>query len=210
MFEIIFKASGQIFEVIEAGGYVGVFILSFLDRLTVFLVPAEIVLPAFGVLVSQGQFDFWQVMIWVTIGNFWGNVVLYFIFLKGGRPFLERYGKYFLISKHDLDHLDKFFLKYGEKVVFWGYFLPSSGRSIVPIPAGISRMKLSKFSLFTFFGSMPLNFLYVYFGVRVGDEFFSKTLVYFEKFNYVFVALLIVLVIWYIYRHRKRKHLTHE
>ena len=210
MFEFVYLSIEKAVQVLGTLGYPGVFLMSFLDRLTVFLIPGEIVMPAFGILVNNGRFAFWPVMLWVTIGNFLGNVALYFVFLKGGRPFLEKYGKYLLISKHDLDHLDKFFLKYGEKVVFWGYFLPSSGRSIVPIPAGISRMKFSKFSFFTFFGSMPLNFLYVYLGVRVGDEFFSKTLVYFEKFNYVFVVLLVVLVIWYIYRHRKNKHLTHE
>ena len=136
---------------LESLGYAGVFFVSLLDRLTVFLIPAEIVLPAFGILVSQAKFSFWPVMIWVTVGNFLGNLGLYFVFLKGGRPFLEKYGKYFLITKHDLEHLDKLFLKYGDKIVFWGYFIPSAGRSIIPIPAGISKMNLYKFSLYTFF-----------------------------------------------------------
>lgn len=210
MFEIVYSSIEKAVEVLGTLGYPGVFFMSLLDRLTVFLIPAEIVLPAFGVLVSNGKFVFWQVMLWVTLGNFLGNLALYFVFLKGGRPFLERYGKYFLISKHDLEHLDRWFVKYGDKIVFWGYFIPSSGRSIVPIPAGISRMSLSKFSFYTFFGSMPLNFLYVYIGVKAGDALVSKMFGYFEKFNYVFVFLLVVLVIWYIYRHKKRKHLIHE
>jgi len=189
-------------------GYAGVFGASFLDRLTVFLIPAEIVLPAFGILISQTKFSFWPVMMWVTAGNFLGNLALYFIFLKGGRPFLERYGKYFLITKHDLEHLDSWFAKYGDKIVFWGYLIPSLGRSIVPIPAGISRMKLSKFSLFTFLGSIPLNFLFVYVGIKAGDNL-DGIFNYLEKFNHVFVGLLIILVIWYIYRHKTKTHLTH-
>ena len=209
MFELLSSSLDKAVIFLGTLGYAGVFWASFLDRLTVFLTPAEIVLPAFGILISQGKFSFWPVMIWLTAGDFLGNLGLYFIFLKGGRLFLEKYGKYFLITKHELSHLDKWFAKYGDKVVFWGYFIPSSGRSIVPIPAGITGMNLSKFSLYTFLGSMPLNFLYVYVGIRAGDNL-DRIFSFLEKFNYVFVAILIVLVIWYIYRHKSRKHLTHE
>src|SRR3989344_5352574 len=208
MFEILSSSIDKAVVFLGVLGYAGVFGASFLDRLTVFLIPAEIVLPAFGILISQTKFSFWPVMMWVTAGNFLGNLALYFIFLKGGRPFLERYGKYFLITKHDLEHLDSWFAKYGDKIVFWGYLIPSLGRSIVPIPAGISRMKLSKFYLFTFLGSIPLNFLFVYVGIKAGDNL-DGIFNYLEKFNHVFVGLLIILVIWYIYRHKTKTHLTH-
>src|SRR3989344_1590414 len=209
MFEILSSSIDKAVVFLGVLGYAGVFGASFLDRLTVFLIPAEIVLPAFGILISQTKFSFWPVMMWVTAGNFLGNLALYFIFLKGGRPFLERYGKYFLITKHELEHLDRLFLKYGDKIVFWGYFIPSSGRSIVPIPAGISRMNLRKFSVYTFFGSIPLNFLYVYVGIKAGNNL-DRIFGFLDKFNYVFVAMLAVLVIWYVYRHKKRKHLIHD
>lgn len=209
MFDILSSSINKAVVFLESLGYWGVFWVSLLDRLTVFLIPAEIVLPAFGILVSRGEFSFWPVMLWVTAGNFLGNLALYFVFLKGGRSFLERYGKYFLVTKHDLDKLDRLFLKYGDKIVFWGYFIPSSGRSIVPIPAGISRMKLGKFSLYTFLGSIPLNFLFVYAGIKAGDDL-DKIFSYFEKFNYFVIAAIIILVIWYIYRHINKKHLTHE
>ncbi len=208
MFEIFSSSIDKVVWFLGSLGYAGVFWASFLDRLTIFLTPAEIILPAFGILISQAKFSFWPVMAWVTLGNFLGNLALYLIFLKGGRLFLEKYGRYFLITKHDLEHLDRWFVKYGDKIVFWGYFIPSSGRSIIPIPAGISRMRLSKFSLYTFLGSIPLNFLYVYIGIKAGDNL-DKVFGYLEKFNYVFVVLLVVLVIWYIYRHKKKKHLTH-
>jgi len=209
MFEILSFSIDKAVVFLGAWGYAGVFWVSLLDRLTVFLIPAEIVLPSFGILISQAKFSFWPVMFWVTVGNFFGNLSLYFIFLKGGRPFLEKYGKYFLITKHDLDHLDRLFLKYGDKIVFWGYFIPSSGRSIVPIPAGISKMNMRKFSLYTFLGAIPLNFLYVYVGIKAGDNL-EEIFDYLEKFNYVFIALLVVLIVWYVYRHKKRKHTTHE
>lgn len=209
MFELFSSSIDKAVGLLGILGYPGVFFVSLLDRLTVFLIPAEIVLPAFGILVSQRTFAFWPVMVWVTVGNFLGNLGLYFVFLKGGRPFLERYGKYFLITKHDLEHLDKLFLKYGDKIVFWGYFIPSAGRSIIPIPAGISKMNLSKFSLYTFFGSIPLNFLYVYAGIKAGDNL-DTIFSYLEKFNYVFIAAVGIMIIWYIYRHKMRQHLTHD
>jgi len=209
MFEFLSSSIDKAVVFLGALGYAGVFWASFLDRLTIFLTPAEIVLPAFGILISQEKLSFWPVMIWLTAGNFLGNLGLYFIFLKGGRLFLEKYGKYFLITKHELNHLDKLFAKYGDKIVFWGYFIPSSGRSIVPIPAGISGMNLPKFSLYTLLGSMPLNFLYVYVGIRAGDNL-DRIFSFLKKFNYVFVAVLVVLIIWYIYRHKTRRHLTHE
>ena len=209
MFEIIYHISNWALEVVRQGGYLGVFTLSLLDRLTVFLIPAEIVLPAFGVLISRGAFIFWPVFIWVTIGSFIGNVVLYFIFLKGGRPFLEKYGRYLLISKHELGHLDRWFLKYGDKFVFIAYLVPTSVRSIVPILAGISKMNFFRFSWYTFISSLPINFLYMYVGIKAGDNF-NKILVYFVKLNYVVIVAIAILIIWYVYRHIKGKHLTHE
>lgn len=196
-------------KVVETGGYFGVFILSFLDRLTVFIIPAEIVLPSFGVLISRSTFLFWPVFVWVTIGSFIGNVALYFIFLKGGRSFLEKYGHYVLISKHELAHIDRWFLKYGDKFVFIAYMIPTSVRSIVPILAGISKMNFVRFSLYTIISSLPLNFIYIYAGIKARDNF-NKIFDYFVRFNYVVMVAIIILVVWYIYRHTKGRHLTHE
>lgn len=209
MVELFFFIGKWALNVIEQNGYIGIFILSFLDRLTVFLIPAEIVLPAFGILISKGEFLFWPVFIWVTIGSFLGNAALYFIFLNGGRSFLEKYGRYLLISKHDLSHLDRLFLKHGDKFVFFAYLVPTSIRSIVPILAGISKMNFVRFSLYTFVSSFPLNLIYIYAGIKAGDGF-NKIFDYFVKFNYVVIVAIVVLVIWYMYRHTKGRHLTHE
>lgn len=199
----------RIVEILGALGYPGVFLLSFLDRLTVFLVPAEVVLPAFGILISQGTFLFWPVMIWTTLGNFLGNLLLYYIFFKGGRLLLEKYGRYVLISKHDLNHLDNLFSKYGNKILLIGYLIPTAVRSLIPIPAGITRMPLGRFALYTFIGSLPLNVLYILAGMKAGDHF-QQILGYFEKVGYVIVALVVAFGIWYVYRHIRGKHATHN
>ena len=208
MFEILSSSLDKVIDLLARLSYLGVFWLALLDRLTVFLIPAEIVLPAFGILISRGEFNFWPVLIWVTVGSFLGNLALYYIFLKGGRPFLQKYGKYILISRHDLGHLDRWFEKYGEKLVVWGYILPTSVRSLVPILAGISRMNVYRFSLYTFLISLPLNLLYIYIGIKAADNF-KSILVYVEKFNYAVIAILAILIVWYVYRHRRGKHLTH-
>ena len=208
MFEILSSSLDKVIDLLARLGYLGVFWLALLDRWTVFLIPAEIVLPAFGILISRGEFNFWPVLIWVTVGSFLGNLALYYIFLKGGRPFLQKYGKYILISRHDLGHLDRWFEKYGEKLVVWGYILPTSVRSLVPILAGISRMNVYRFSLYTFLISLPLNLLYIYIGIKAADNC-KSILVYVEKFNYAVIAILAILIVWYVYRHRRGKHLTH-
>ena len=209
MFEILFASIERVVDLIGTLGYSGIFFLSLLDRLTVFLIPAEIVLPAFGILISQDVFIFWPVFMWVTVGSFVGNVALYFIFLKGGRLFLEKYGRYVLISKHELVHLDRWFLKYGNKWIFIAYLLPTSIRSLVPILAGVSKMNFLRFSLYTLISSLPLNLLLIYAGIKAGDNF-NKIFDYFVKLNYVVIATLAILIIWYIYRHITGRHLTHE
>jgi len=208
MFNFLSASIDRVVDIIGSLGYSGVFFLSLLDRLTVFLIPGEVILPAFGVIINRGELTFWPVFIWVTIGAFLGNLILYLIFLKGGRLFLEKYGRYFLIRQHELNHLDRWFSKYGDRIVLIGYLLPTSIRSLVPIPAGISGMNLAKFSFYTFVGSLPYNLLLLFLGIKAGDNF-DEIINYFEKFNYVVIAVIILVVIWYIIRHRKGRHLTH-
>ena len=209
MFELISSSIEKTVALIGVLGYTGVFFLSFLDRLMVFLIPAEIILPAFGILISKGIFNFWPVFIWMNVGSFLGNLALYFIFLKGGRSFLERYGRYILITKHELSHLDRWFSKYGNKIVLIGYLVPTSIRSLVPILAGISSMSVGRFSFYTLIGFLPLNIIYLLVGIKAGGNL-DRIVGYMEKFNYIAIALIAILVIWYVYRHRKGKHLTHN
>lgn len=209
MYNLFAFYAEKIIGVLGDFGYFGVFSLSLLDRLTVFLIPAEVVLPAFGALVGQGEFSFWPVLIWATVGNLLGNIALYGIFRNGGRPFLEKYGKYFLISHHDLNHLDRMFARYGEKLLLFGYLIPTAVRSLVPIPAGIVGMNFKKFIIYTLIGSLPLNVLYIVIGMKASDNL-AKILGYFGPINYLVAGGLIALVILYIYRHKRHKHLTHE
>src|SRR3989338_5208688 len=125
-------------ELMAASGYPGLFILALLDRVLLSLLPSELILPVAGWLVTTGQFSFWPVLLWITVGCLLGDLLLYWLAAHGGRWLLERYGRYVLISKHDLEHTDRLFAKHGGKLVIIGRLLPIV-RSFVAIPAGVAR-----------------------------------------------------------------------
>lgn len=207
IFLILGTISAKSLEFLERWGYGGAFIMSALDRVTISLIPTEVLLPLYGFLIGKGAFSFWPIFLIISAGALLGEVVLYWIFAKGGRPFIEKYGKYFLVYQHDLDHLDRLFLKHGQKLVFWGRFLPVA-RAIVAIPAGISRLDIKKFSFYSFLGMLPYNFLLIVLGEKAGENF-ERFRPYFDTAEKVMLIILVLFVIWYIYRHLKRRHATH-
>lgn len=194
-------------ELLERWGYSGAFVWSVLDRVTVSLIPTEVLLPLYGLLVGQGVFSFLPIFIIISFGALVGEIILYWISAKGGRPFLEKYGKYFLVYKHDLDYLDRLFLKHGQKLVFWGRLLPVA-RAIVAIPAGISRLDIKKFAVYSFLGMLPYNFLLIFLGEKTGESF-DKFRPYFNIAEKTVLVILALFVVWYIVRHLRHKHATH-
>lgn len=198
---------GKSLALLEQLGYGGVFFLSFLDRATISLIPSEVLLPLYGFLIGKGIFSLMPVFLIISVGALLGEVVLYWIFAFGGRPFLEKYGKYFLVSKHDLGHLDRLVEKHGVALIFWGRFIPVA-RSIVAIPAGIARQGFKRFVFYSFFGMMPYNFFLIFLGQKTGENF-SAFSPYFNITEKAALLILALLVIWYIYRHLKNRHLTH-
>ncbi len=198
---------GKSLELLERWGYGGAFLGSVLDRVTISLIPTEVLLPLYGFLIGRGVFSFLPIFVIISFGALVGEIILYWIFSKGGRPFLEKYGKYLLIYKHDLDHLDRLFLKHGQKLVFWGRLLPVA-RAIVAIPAGISRLEFKKFAFYSFLGMLPYNFLLIFLGEKTGENF-EKFRPYFDVAEKVTLATLILFIAWYIVRHLRRKHATH-
>lgn len=195
-------------DIISAGGYWAVLFLSFLDRVAVILVPAEAVLPFFGFLSQQGTFNIWWVMVIVTFGGLIGDLVLFWVSLKGGRWLVEKYGKYVLIKKHELDYADQLFSKHGGKLVLFSRFLPIV-RSIIPIPAGIAKMNFVKFILFSIVGSLPWSFIFVFAGYKTGENY-DLIQRYTKDIDLLFIGAVAAAIIWYIYRHRKGKHVLND
>ena len=187
-----------VIQTISFIGYGGVFFLMLLESCGVPM-PSEVIMPFSGFLVATGRMSFWLVVFLGAFGNLAGSLIAYWIGLKGGRPLAEKYGKYILISTHDLDIADKWFKKRGQLTVFFGRLLPIV-RTYISFPAGIAKMEIKKFSFYTFAGALPWGVLFTWLGVKTGQnwELIRQKLHSFDLAILIFIVFVIVL---YIYRH---------
>ncbi|HRY82641.1 MAG TPA: DedA family protein [Candidatus Moranbacteria bacterium] len=179
-------------------GYSGVALMMAIESACIPL-PSEIIMPFSGYLVFKGQFSLLGVSLAGAIGCVIGSILAYWIGYIGGRPLAEKYGRYVLVTKHDLDIADNFFKKYGNTAVFISRLLPVV-RTFISLPAGIARMNFWQFITYTFLGSFPFCFLLAYIGEKLGENW--NTLgVYFHKFDLIIGIIILVGVIWFIKRH---------
>jgi len=189
-----------IISAISSLGYTGVGALMAIESACVPL-PSEVIMPFAGFLVAQGKFSLIGVALAGTLGCVVGSVVAYAVGIWGGRAFIEKYGKYVLISHHDLALADKFFNKYGSAAIFFSRLLPVA-RTFISLPAGIAKMNFSKFVIYTFLGSLPWCLALAYVGMVLGEHW--NTLgVYFHKFDAVIAAVILAFIVWYVRRHLK-------
>ena len=169
--------------------------------------PSEIVMPLAGVMFVEGKLlagvNFWLGLILLalagSIGCLIGSIAAYGIGSAGGRPLMLKYGRYVLISQHDADTADRFFQKWGSATAFFSRLMPIV-RTYISLPAGISKMPLAKFCLFTFLGSFPWCFLLAYVGTVVGNNLAALTPI-FRSFEVVIIIALVILLVLYIWRH---------
>lgn len=157
-----------IIQSIAAGGYPVVGVLMMLESM-VFPVPSEAVMPFAGFLVTAGMFSFWTVVFVSTLGSLIGSLLSYFIGRYGGRIFLEKWGKYFLLNQHHFDITETFFKRRGARAIFIARFIPVV-RHLVSIPAGIAKMDLMTFSLYTILGAGLWNTFLLYIGMVLGKN----------------------------------------
>jgi membrane protein DedA with SNARE-associated domain len=193
-------------HVVETMGYPGVFILIALES-TLVPIPSELVMPFAGYLAGRGSFSLPVIMIINSAAALVGSGICYFIGAKGGKPFLERYGKFFLLRKHDLEKTERVFAKHGKWVVLIGRFIPVV-RHIISIPAGIARMPLKTFFLQTFIGSTIWGGFLILLGYYLGDnwEAVATKLKRFDLVIGVLVVLAIVaLGIRFVVRRRRER-----
>lgn len=186
---------------ISSFGYAGVFFAMALESALIPL-PSEIILPFTGYMVYRGDFDLWTATIAATSGNLFGAMVAYYIGVWGGRPFVERYGKYFLINERELAWTDRLFAKHGEVTVLIGRMLPIV-RTFISLPAGIARMNPFKMGLYTVLGALPWCFMLIVVGKKLGENWNSLK-PYFHRFDTV-IAVLIILGLAYWLWHRLRR-----
>ena len=198
---IIEILSGFIVATISLMGYGGVVLLMAIESACIPL-PSEIIMPFSGYLVSKGEMNLWGVGVAGAVGCVLGSLVAYWVGMYGGRPLIEKYGKYVLVSKHDLDMADRWFQKRGEIIVFVSRLLPAI-RTFIAFPAGVARMDLTKFIIYTFAGSLPWCLGLAYIGQKLGEKWNQDDTLktWFHRFDFVIGIVGVLLAGWWIWRH---------
>jgi membrane protein DedA with SNARE-associated domain len=201
--KIIEILSAFIVATISTLGYGGVVLLMAIESACIPL-PSEIIMPFAGYLVYKGQFNLWAVGVAGAVGCVVGSWVAYYVGLYGGRPLIEKYGRYVLLSSHDLDLADRWFARYGEVIVFASRLLPVV-RTFIAFPAGIARMNITRFTVYTFLGSLPWCIGLAYVGQLLGEQWDkNETLkTWFHRFDFLIGILIVLAVVWWVWRHIK-------
>lgn len=196
--KILATISAWIIGVISALGYGGVILLMAIESANIPL-PSEIIMPFAGFLVAQGVLNLYLAAVAGAIGCVLGSAFSYYLGAWGGRPLIERFGKYIFVSRRDLDMAENWFNKYGELTVFFGRLIPII-RTFISFPAGISKMNFSRFIIYSFLGSLPWSLALAFIGLKLGQNW-ENLRNYFRGFDVIILALIVIGIIWWIWRH---------
>jgi len=188
-----------IVALISGMGYLGVVILMAIESACI-PVPSEVIMPFAGYLVSTGEFSLLGAATMGAVGCNIGSTVAYFVAAKGGRKVIERWGAYVLIRLVELDRTERFFARYGAIAVFIGRLLPVV-RTFIAFPAGLARMPMVKFQIYTFLGSWPWCFALTYMGFVLGQRWHSDPTFrrLFHQFDAVIAGTLLVGLAWFLW-----------
>lgn len=192
-------------QIYEAVGYLGVALWVAIESVII-PIPSELVLPFAGFLIGEGAalepltgrpWDYWLTVLAGTLGATIGALVAYVIGAWGGRPILERWGRWIGITAADLDRADAFFARHGEAASFFGRMVPVI-RSLVSFAAGVARMPVAKFTVFSFLGSAPWTALLVFAGMQLGANW--ETIgIWLKRFEYAIVAVLVAIALAWVW-----------
>lgn len=191
-------------------GYAGILLAMAIESCCIPL-PSELIMPLAGFMTvttatQKASFSLVGVSLAGALGCVLGSIVAYWIGATGGRDLLLKYGKYILISRRDADRADAFFAKRGDATIFISRILPVV-RTFISLPAGISRTNFPRFVLFTFLGSLPWCFALALIGQKLGEHWRDVGGVL-HKFDYLIVAIALVLVVLYVRRHLREERLS--
>ena len=200
MTTLLSSLTNFVIHIISAWGYSGVAFLMAIESAAIPL-PSEVIAPFAGFLVAQGRFNLFWVAIAGGVGSAVGSAITYWIGFYFGRPLIEKYGKYVLISPHDLNMADKFFAKYGQLSTFIGRLLPVV-RTFISIPAGIERVPFWKFLFYSFVGSVIWTYALAFIGLKLGKNWESIHSS-FRGLDIIIIVIILIAVAWWVYRHIK-------
>ena len=183
-------------------GYFAVVVLMALESVNI-PIPSEIIMPFAGFLVTKGDLNLFWVVIAGVFGNWLGSALSYYLGAYGGRPLVDKYGKYIRMKHHHLDMAENWFNKYGEFSVFFGRMLPIV-RTFISFPAGLARMNFTKFSIYTILGAFPFCYLLAWLGFKMGENW-EDLRKYFHYADYVVIVGIVVLIGYYLIRRKRSK-----
>jgi membrane protein DedA with SNARE-associated domain len=207
MISLVEFVSNLIMSLITSFGYAGIFFAMALESACIPF-PSEIIMPFSGFVVSEGKLGLLGITLSGALGNLFGSVVAYEVGLKGGRPFLDKYGKYFLLSQKKLDLADDWFRKYGDRAVLISRILPVI-RTYISLPAGIAGMDFKKFVFYTFMGSLPWCLVLGYIGVLLGTQWNSLK-GWFHILDAIIIISLLCILMYLVLKYRKNNGSTDQ
>lgn len=187
---------------INALGYPSVFLLMTAESM-IFPLPSEVVMPFAGWLIASGDFTFFGVIFFSTLGSLFGSLLSYFIGQYGGRALIAKWGKYFLLNEADLNKAENFFQQKGELTIFVSRFIPIV-RHLISVPAGLAKMNLLKFCVYTVIGAGLWNTFLAAVGFYLKNNW-TKIMAYSEIVDLLMIALLLGAIVYFI-----KKHFNHR
>jgi membrane protein DedA with SNARE-associated domain len=185
-------------SVIAVSGYSGIVLLMAIESACIPL-PSELIMPFAGYVVLEGTLSLFWVATAGAIGCNLGSLVAYEVGYYGGRPLVEKYGRWILLSRRELDWADHFFVRWGHAAVFIARLLPVI-RTFIALPAGIARMPRARFHIYTFLGSWPWCFGLAWLGLKLGENW-RELGKYFHQFDVVIGVVLLAGAIWFVWSH---------
>jgi membrane protein DedA with SNARE-associated domain len=184
-------------------GYVAIFVLMLLESACI-PIPSEVTMVFGGALTSSAfaaagkELDFVAVVAVGTMANLVGSWLAYWVGLAGGRPLIERWGRYVLVRRHEVDRAHAWFERHGEAAVFFSRLLPVV-RTFISLPAGVAGMPFLRFSLYTFIGCLPWSLALTGAGFLLGENWETFE-AYFQPVSIAVGALLLALIVWWVVR----------
>ena len=200
--EVLGAIAAFCISVISSIGYFGVFLLMIMESM-ILPVPSELVMPFAGFLIASGEMNFWMIIIFATLGSLVGSLISYYLGKYGGNKLVLKYGNYFLLNEEHLKKTEKWFSKKGELTIFIGRFIPIV-RHIISIPAGIGKMNLKKFMIYTLIGAGIWNAFLTYIGFILGNNW-ERIQEYSDYVSFGVLGILVILMGYFVYRQIKKK-----
>lgn len=200
--DLILAITSFITQTIDQLGYIGVALLMAIESAAIPL-PSEIIMPFAGFLVEGGRFNLFGLGLAGAIGSVIGSVITYCLGYYGGRPLIIKYGRFVLITEHDLQLAERFFQRFGNLSVFLGRVVPVV-RTFISIPAGIGKVAFRPFVFYCFLGSFIWSCFLAWLGLELGENWHALES-HFRKFDLVIVIVIVIVFIWWLRRHIKNR-----